>query len=58
MLLFDENGNIALDTEEFYRNVLEIQANEHRFGGNLCAYQVQFELDTEIKENLAKGVQK
>lgn len=56
MLLYDDKGNIALDTEEFIRNVKNIQLNELTFGDYLKAYQVEFELEEEIKENLEKGV--
>ena len=56
MLLYDDKGNIALDTEEFMRNVKNTQSNELRFGDYLKAYQVEFELEEEIKANLEKGV--
>lgn len=56
MLLYDDKGNIALDTEEFIRNVKNTQSNELRFGDYLKAYQVEFELEEEIKANLEKGV--
>lgn len=56
MLLYDDKGNIALDTEEFIRNVRNIQNNEIKFNDNLKAYQVEFELEEEIEKNLEKGV--
>lgn len=56
MLLYDDKGNVALDTEEFMRNVKNIQLNEITFGDNLKAYQVEFELEEEIKANLERGV--
>jgi hypothetical protein len=56
MLLYDDKGNVALDTEEFMRNIKNIQSNELRFGDYLKAYQVEFELEEEIKANLEKGV--
>lgn len=55
MLLYDDKGNVALDTEEFMRNVKNIQLNEITFGDNLKAYQVEFELEEEIKANLERG---
>lgn len=55
MLLYDDKGNIALDTEEFIRNVKNTQSNELRFGDYLKAYQVEFELEEEIKANLERG---
>lgn len=55
MLLYDDKGNIALDTEEFIRNVKNIQLNEITFGDYLKAYQVEFELEEEIKANLERG---
>lgn len=55
MLLYDDKGNIALDTEEFIRNVKNTQSNELRFGDYLKAYQVEFELEKEIKANLERG---
>lgn len=55
MLLYDDKGNIALDTEEFIRNVKNIQLNELTFGDYLKAYQVEFELEEEIKANLERG---
>lgn len=58
MVLYDDKGNVALDTEEFIRNVKNIQLNEITFGDNLKAYQVEFELEEEIKANLEKGVAK
>lgn len=58
MLLYDDKGNIALDTEEFIRNVKNIQLNEITFGDYLKAYQVEFELEEEIKENLERGASK
>lgn len=58
MLLYDNKGNIALDTEEFIRNVKNIQLNEITFGDYLKAYQVEFELEEEIKENLERGASK
>ncbi len=56
MLLYDDKGNVALDTEEFMRNIKNIQSNELQFGDYLKAYQVEFELEEEIKANLEKGV--
>lgn len=58
MLLFDENGNVALDTKEFIRNVKNTQSNELKFGDYLKAYQVEFELEEEIKANLERGAKK
>lgn len=58
MLLYDNKGNVALDTEEFIRNVKNIQLNEITFGDYLKAYQVEFELEEEIKENLERGASK
>lgn len=58
MLLYDDKGNVALDTEEFIRNVKNIQLNEITFGDYLKAYQVEFELEEEIKENLERGASK
>lgn len=58
MLLYDDKGNIALDTEEFIRNVKNTQSNELRFGDYLKAYQVEFELKEEIKANLERGAKK
>lgn len=55
MLLYDDKGNVALDTEEFIRNVKYTQSNELRFGDYLKAYQVEFELEEEIKANLERG---
>jgi hypothetical protein len=52
MVLYTENGEIALDTEEFIRNIRNIQSNELKFNDNLKAYQVQFELEEEIERNL------
>lgn len=52
MLLYDINGDLALDTEEFIRNVKEIQKNELKFNDSLKAYQVEIELETEIEEKL------
>lgn len=52
MLLYDDKGNIALDTEEFIRNIRNIQSNEIIFNDYLKAYQVQFELEEEIERNL------
>jgi len=56
MVLYDDKGNIVLDTEEFIRNVRNIQNNEIKFNDNLKAYQVEFELEEEIEKNLEKGV--
>lgn len=56
MLLYDDKGNVALDTEEFIRNVKTTQSNELRFGDYLKAYQVECELESEIKDNLERGV--
>lgn len=58
MLLYDDKGNIALDTEEFIRNVKNTQSNELKFGDYLKAYQVEFELEEEIKANLERGAKK
>lgn len=55
MVLYDDKGNVALDTEEFIRNVKNIQLNEITFGDYLKAYQVEFELEEEIKANLERG---
>ena len=57
MVLYTENGEVALDTEEFIRNIQNIHMNELKFNDNLKAYQVEFELEEEIKANLEKGVQ-
>lgn len=58
MLLYDDKGNVALDTEEFIRNVKNIQLNEITFGDYLKAYQVEFELEEEIEKNLERGASK
>lgn len=55
MLLYDDKGNIALDTEEFIRNIRNIQNNEIKFNDYLKAYQVEFELEEEIEKNLERG---
>lgn len=52
MVLYTENGEVALDTEEFIRNIRNIQSNEIIFNDYLKAYQVQFELEEEIERNL------
>jgi len=56
MVLYTENGEVALDTEEFIRNIRNIQSNELKFNDNLKAYQVQFELEEEIERNLERGL--